>query len=447
MRKLTKSFCAVLLCLALLALIPLQAFAAGPIAVDAEGTITLHYVDGETPIVNAQFDLFRVADVDPYADITVTEDFKDYPIDLSEMDQDAWMALASTLKPYVLHDGLTPADTGFTDETGTVSFPSEGVTLNPGLYLVIGYRATTDDFNTYWAVPFMLFIPCENMEENIWEYDITGDMIANVKFDKEINPPDEEPDRVLTRKVMKLWDDKGYETARPAEITVNLLCDGEIYDTQKLSDANNWRYAWDNLEADHDWDLYEEPVEGYAVTKQLNNLIFTVTNKFIAPIVPGCLTVSKKVDGDKPEAASNFEFVMKPADPANPMPEGSENGIYTFNIEGAGSKVLPPIRFEKAGTYAYTISENKIDAQYYTFDVTVYEVVYTVTETNGELSSAVTITNTLTKEASALVFTNVYKEPEPILPQTGLLWWPVPVLLALGLVLLIAGIGRRKVNN
>lgn len=36
------------------------------------------------------------------------------------------------------------------------------------------------------------------------------------------------------------------------------------------------------------------------------------------------------------------------------------------------------------------------------------------------------------------------KPGKPTLPQTGQLWWPVPVLTAAGLLLVIAGLLRRR---
>ena len=51
------------------------------------------------------------------------------------------------------------------------------------------------------------------------------------------------------------------------------------------------------------------------------------------------------------------------------------------------------------------------------------------------------VTNTGTGPAS----TPPPKTPMPDrLPQTGQLWWPVPLLLAAGLVLVIAGLLRRR---
>lgn len=444
MRKFRKSICAVLVCLALLATLPLQAFAQGPIELDHDVDLTIHYVDEGTPIVNAQFDLYLVADVDEYARMTLTDEFKDYPISIDGLDQDGWDALAATLKGYVQRDHVTPADTDWTDETGTASFPTDGVELKPGLYLVVGYRATTDDFNTYVATPFMVFLPGQNNEENIWEYSQTADP----KFDKDINPPDEPGDKVITRKVIKIWDDEGYETIRPQSVTVRLLCDGEVVDTQILNEENNWRYSWDNLDPDHEWLVVEDEMDHYETSTTMTGIIFSVTNKYVVPLSPDQLAIAKKITGeDTPKEDATFNFLFTAEKETNPMPGGKEGPELTYSVTGAGTIELEPITFEYPGEYVYTIKEINDGVDYYTYDTTVYTVTFVVTQENGELSAELTVKDNNGNEVKAIEFNNAYDEPEPIIPQTGLLWWPVPILLCLGVVMLIIGVVRRKAKQ
>lgn len=440
MRKFRKSICAILVCLALLALMPLQAFAQGPIDLEQDVDLTIHYVDEGTPIVNAQFDLYLVADVDRYARMTLTDEFDDYPISIDGLNQEGWDALAATLKGYVQRDHVTPVDTDWTDETGTASFPTEGTELKPGLYLVVGYRATTDDFNTYVATPFMVFLPGQNNEDNSWEYSQT----AVPKFDKDINPPDEPGDKVITRKAIKIWDDEGFETIRPESVTVRLLCDGEEYDVQELNAENNWRYSWDNLDPDHEWLVVEDEMEHYETSTTMTGIIFTVTNKYVVPLTPDRLPLSKQVTGDTPEKPGNFIFVLEAVTENAPMPEGAEENKIEYAIEGAGTVEVGEITFEFPGTYVYKAYERDTKLENYTYDTSVYTITYEVTQEDGVLSVEVTAVDVLGNEVDAIAFNNVYKKPTPIIPQTGQLWWPVPVLLCLGVICLIVGVIRRK---
>ncbi|MBO4788157.1 MAG: Cna B-type domain-containing protein, partial [Lachnospiraceae bacterium] len=70
-------------------------------------------------------------------------------------------------------------------------------------------------------------------------------------------------------KVKKVWDDAddqdGYRTA---DVTINLLADGEVIDTVKLSKDNNWSYEWTKLDKkaagkDIDYTVTENAVSEY----------------------------------------------------------------------------------------------------------------------------------------------------------------------------------------
>ncbi|MBQ6539743.1 MAG: Cna B-type domain-containing protein, partial [Oscillospiraceae bacterium] len=58
--------------------------------------------------------------------------------------------------------------------------------------------------------------------------------------------------------VEKIWDDKGYENKRPESIEVQLLRDGEVYDTVVLNSDGKWKHNWDGLEAGRDWTVKEK---------------------------------------------------------------------------------------------------------------------------------------------------------------------------------------------
>lgn len=444
MNKIKRRLCAVLVLLVVMAICPIQAFAAGPIDTDQNITLNISYKDGAKVIPNARFTIYRVADVDEYASMTLTSDFEAYKdtisglADLDHLTQDQWLTLASTLRGYVLKDDLHSVANGKTYSEGNLSFSN----LEVGLYLVIGNRATTDDYYIYTPVPFMMFLPGLDAENNEWDYEVT----VAPKYTKDYNPPEEEDD-YITRKVLKIWDDSGYETIRPQEVIVQLLRDGKVYDTQTLNKDNNWRYAWDNLDADHEWDVIEKTVVGYAVTITSSGITFTVTNKYVAPITIANPPVQKRITGDKPQSASTFSFVLSAKEASFPMPAGSTGTNKEITITGAGSSEFGKITFEKAGTYVYTVSEKNGGVDGYTYDTTVYTVTYVVTEKDGELSVSQTIKDNKGNTVSAIEFTNPYKTPGNKVPQTGILWWPVPALLCTGLVFIMIGVIRRRRCN
>lgn len=268
MKKLwNRALCLLLLCV-MVASVTIPAYAAGVIDPGKNVQLTITYEKSGTPISGAKFDIYKVANVDAYAQMTLTERFSGYPIAFDDLEQSDWDVLATTLKGYVWSDSLIADASGETDASGNMQ-----IDLKPGLYLVIGYRRTIGE-TTYSATPFLVSLPGSNTEQNTWDYAVT----ANPKADGEKNPSDDPNDKLISRKVLKIWDDANKKSSRPKEITVHLMCDGKVYDTVKLNTDNNWRYAWDNLERNHEWLVTEDAVSGYTQAITQEGITFTVKN-------------------------------------------------------------------------------------------------------------------------------------------------------------------------
>ena len=97
---------------------------------------------------------------------------------------------------------------------------------------------------------------------------------------------------VVTRRVQKRWDDEGYASKRPASITVELLCNGLVYDTQTLNADNKWQYIWENLPAkdkmrkDNVWTLREIEPNGYTSKVWEEDGTFIVLNSYKGSKLP-----------------------------------------------------------------------------------------------------------------------------------------------------------------
>lgn len=273
-----KRFFPLLCCLLILcSLLPVSAFAAGSIDTNRDVSLTVSYRDGNTPLQGASFSIYLVATVDEYGELTTTNQFRSFNVKIQGKNDDAWRALASTLEGYVLRDGLTPADKGTTNNQGTITFPTAGKKLTQGLYLVLGTRHTQSGYR-FDPTPFMVMLPAQNLTTNTWNYALS----VNAKYNASVIPPDipEHRNYLVNRRVIKVWDDNGFETERPKEIVVQLLCDGKLYSTVRLKEANNWRHTWVGLDSRHTWVLVEKEVEGYTVTVTREGITFVVTNTY-----------------------------------------------------------------------------------------------------------------------------------------------------------------------
>ena len=296
---------------AVLCLLTSVAQAAGSIDLTRKPTLTLTYRDGKTALSGAKFSIYRVADADETGKQTVRSEFDEFDLDIRGKNDRRWREMAQTLESYVLRRELTPADSGKNDKTGMLTFPTQGKMLAAGLYLVIGERHTQGG-NDYDAEPFFVLLPTQDLENNEWVYDVS----ANVKFSKTPVPDDGD---TVTRKVLKVWDDDGAEDSRPQEITVELLRNGKVYDTVKLSEKNNWRYTWLDLDADARWSVTEKTVSGYTVSITREGITFVVTN-------------TKKPDRtDTPDTPVKPSNPSKPSSPAKPtLPQ---TGAVWWHVE------------------------------------------------------------------------------------------------------------------
>ena len=302
-RKRTLALLAAVLCL-----LTNVAQAAGSIDLTRKPTLTLTYRDGKTALSGAQFSIYRVADADETGELTVRSEFDEFDLDIRGKNDRRWREMAQTLESYVLRRELTPADSGKTDKTGMLTFPTQGKTLAAGLYLVIGERHTQGG-NDYDAEPFFVLLPTQDLENNEWVYDVS----ANVKFGKTPVPDDGD---TVTRKVLKVWDDDGAEDSRPQEITVELLRNGKVYDTVKLSEKNNWRYTWLDLDADARWSVTEKTVSGYTVSITREGITFVVTNT------------------KKPDRTDTPDTPVKPSNPSSPAkPTLPQTGAVWWHVE------------------------------------------------------------------------------------------------------------------
>lgn len=305
-RKRTLALLAAVLCL-----LTSVAQAAGSIDLTRKPTLTLTYRDGKTALSGAKFSIYRVADADETGELTVRSEFDEFDLDIRGKNDRRWREMAQTLESYVLRREFTPTDSGKTDKTGMLTFPTQGKTLAAGLYLVIGERHTQGG-NDYDAEPFFALLPTQDLENNEWVYDVS----PNVKFGKTPVPDDGD---TVTRKVLKVWDDDGAGDSRPQEITVELLRNGKVYDTVKLSEKNNWRYTWLDLDADARWSVTEKTVSGYTVSITREGITFVVTN-------------TKKPDRtDTPDTPVKPSNPSKPSSPAKPtLPQ---TGAVWWHVE------------------------------------------------------------------------------------------------------------------
>lgn len=234
---------------------------ADPVDASRECTLTLEAsIDGEH-VPSLPFSVYRVAELSGSAPtITLVEPYASYPISLDGLQGEDWAALAETLRTYVRADTLASDANGLTGEDGRLVFSG----LNCGLYLVLGERLEYE--GGYLEVtPFLISLP--NIADGSWQYE----RLAKPK----LNMVDPES---TSLRVLKIWDDAGREKGRPVQLSVHLLCDGEVCESVILTAENSWRWHWEELDASHEWTVVEDIPANYTVTMELIGDCWCITN-------------------------------------------------------------------------------------------------------------------------------------------------------------------------
>jgi len=188
--------------------------------------------------------------------------FENLKVDYEYKDTQSLANLALTLEGIVFHNKIQENYRDVTDEKGEADF--DGAQFPEGAYLVLASKVTQDGV-CYIAAPSVIFLP---YIENGLKYDV-------VTLELKYEIPE---DKTVSRKVLKVWKNDR-EDMRSEAVSVKLLCNGSVYDTQKLSAENGWSYTWHELTADCRWTIVEENVSSdYEVSISFEGITFIMTN-------------------------------------------------------------------------------------------------------------------------------------------------------------------------
>lgn len=194
--------------------------------------------------------LYKVADRSSDGDYELTEDFKDYGVEILGIEGEELESAAQLLAIYATRDQLKPDQEITSDSSGKHTFAD----LEYGAYMVFNKAAATSKSIT--TVPVFVFLE--------------KDMEVAIK-------PME--DLTTSCKVYKIWDDDNSKN-RPESIVIQLLKgDGSVYDEQTLSKKNNWYYAWSDLPEDKYRVIEKKVPSGYKLTASRRNDTWKLTNK------------------------------------------------------------------------------------------------------------------------------------------------------------------------
>jgi len=199
---------------------------------------------GSMQIENMHWSIYRIGERSS-SGFVLTGRFADYPVNVSDINEENVRGIAQALESFVVGDELAPDAEGLTDAEGAVSFKG----IEPGLYLAIPRKLKVGTID-YRSTPLLAEITVgrESVFPKVYSSVVVGseDAVYAVK---------------------KVWLDKGNAMgARPSGITVDLYGNGKKTDTVTLDETNGWMHTWSGLDADLEWRVVERNVpEGYTV--------------------------------------------------------------------------------------------------------------------------------------------------------------------------------------
>lgn len=345
-----------------------------------ECSLTLTYKEGDTVLPQTTFTLYKVADIDGQLQFKLTNTFgdegkKDIFNKINERGFNDWSTLASTIGGYL---GGANSVTERSDANGVLSFTG----LETGLYYLTGeVTGGAPGTYRYTPTPVMLVLPSWNGAD--WDFDADG----MGKFRQEYVQVPVVPTPTVSRRVLKVWNDAGYENRRPESVQVQLIGNGEVYDTATMTADSRWAAVqWDGLDANVNWQVAEvlnsTRYTPSIVRDDTTGITFVITNTYNPP------------DGGDPDG---------PDEPGGggggtevPDPEVPTTDIDDPDTPRTDNPGLP----DDPGVPEEPVEE--------------------IEDPDVPLADL------------------------PNLPQTGQLWWPVPLLAVGGVAMILTGLIRRR---
>ena len=242
-----------------------------------DNTIKIYFYIEDEKIDNADIQIYKVATL--VNDELEKEDSFNYPIDINVTDSDDMTKLASTLYGYVKADNIKETMSNKTDENGVASFYE----LDAGVYLITGDSVIIGR-TKYIPNPIVVRLPYTN-EDGLFENEARLELkyntvpVRNNGGNSGGSNGNSGTELTTSVKALKVWHS---DKEHPESIRCDLLKNGELWDSQILSEDNNWRYLWNGLSLGDEWLVVERDIpSGYNVTTEKIGITFVITNEEI----------------------------------------------------------------------------------------------------------------------------------------------------------------------
>lgn len=248
----------------LISLLPLYGFAN---EVEEKYSLTLCYRQEENAFEGITLSVYRVATLNDDGGYEAAGEFAELPVSLNDIrSQTVWREVCSTFSAYAVGNNIRTDYTATTDKDGRAVFSD----ILPGLYLTMSVKGELSG-ETVIFEDFLTAVPSRDEKG-----EAVTDVTAYPKGQTVIPGEDE-----LEHKVVKQWRGNANDSNRPQYINVDIIKDGAVESSQRLSPDNNWSYSWTAKDDGSVWQAVERNVPaGYTVTVTKNQTTIIVTNTY-----------------------------------------------------------------------------------------------------------------------------------------------------------------------
>ena len=250
--------------------------------------------------------LYRVGD----EAMNFDQQYIDSGLDLDVSTEAAFRRLCTMLEDYVVSSGVAPMAT-MQAENGKVRFENVPV----GMYLITGEKFASDK-GTWFVAPFV----------NVVKEDVA------IEFKSSFVPAD---------KKVQLTVEKKWRNCDPgSDVQVDILRDGDVFDTIVLNDENSWRQDVMDLDANYKWSAAEHEVpDGYVCSVEINDgyVLLVNTKEEVAeptPTPPPMPTVGPSVGPSPSISPDPTPVVEVPVSTPEPTVSPSPIPVDTNPVTG-----------------------------------------------------------------------------------------------------------------
>lgn len=259
-----------------------------------KGSLNVIHIDADderAPQVTSH--IYKVASVNEHGVYTIESDFAGFFEDQNFFNNgfnyDLWKdcvqhtneggSNTGAMENYIDANDVEEVASGVSNASGETLYDN----LELGIYFVRSENYVKGDY-THSFINFVYPVPILEKPE------VGANLIVNYNPSASPKKSKIQNDEMVHCKLLKRWNDSGYENNRPSEITFDIYSDGTLMDTVNLSSDNNWFHEWEQKGL-HSFTVEEVSAgAGYTsvivVTQNGHDFEFVCTNTYTPPQTP-----------------------------------------------------------------------------------------------------------------------------------------------------------------